>query len=102
MWSSREQRPHQSEASPGQYLQLAPEQSSSKYLSITVAFERPRMSPFTDRVALITGAGSGIGRQLALALSAEGARIAALDLRAESLEALAAALPGKAVAHAVA
>ena len=36
------------------------------------------MSGFADRVTLITGAGSGIGRQLALMLSAEGAAIAAL------------------------
>ena len=40
------------------------------------------MPSFADRVVLITGAASGIGRQLAILLSREGARIAALDLSA--------------------
>lgn len=39
------------------------------------------MSVFQDRVVLITGAASGIGRELARLLVAEGARIAALDLQ---------------------
>jgi NAD(P)-dependent dehydrogenase (short-subunit alcohol dehydrogenase family) len=39
-------------------------------------------------VALITGAGSGIGRQLALTLAAEGMTIAAVDLRPEGLSSL--------------
>lgn len=46
------------------------------------------MPPFADQVALITGAASGIGRQLAILLSREGARIAALDLSAAGLAAL--------------
>jgi NAD(P)-dependent dehydrogenase (short-subunit alcohol dehydrogenase family) len=46
------------------------------------------MSSFADRVALITGAASGIGRQLARLLSLEGARIAALDISAAGLGAL--------------
>lgn len=46
------------------------------------------MHSFADQVALITGAASGIGRQLARLLSQEGARIAALDLSAEGLAAL--------------
>jgi NAD(P)-dependent dehydrogenase (short-subunit alcohol dehydrogenase family) len=60
------------------------------------------MSEFLDRVALITGAGSGIGRQLARLLSAEGARIAALDVRPEGLTELATELTGKPVVTATA
>ena len=52
------------------------------------------MTRFVGRVALITGAASGIGRQLALSLAAEGARIAALDRQAEGLDALAAEIKG--------
>ena len=60
------------------------------------------MESFHNRVALITGAASGIGRQLAHTLAAEGARIAALDRQAEALDSLAAELKGKAMACAVA
>src|SRR5438128_69532 len=53
------------------------------------------MSAFANRVVLITGAGNGIGRQLALTLAAEGARIAAIDLQADALATLRAQLsPG--------
>lgn len=37
-----------------------------------------------DKVAIITGASSGIGRGIALMFSAEGARVAAFDIREES------------------
>jgi NAD(P)-dependent dehydrogenase (short-subunit alcohol dehydrogenase family) len=60
------------------------------------------MPSFADRVILITGAGSGLGRQFALQLAAEGAVIAAVDLRADSLEKLTAELPGKRLAWEVA
>src|SRR5271165_1615504 len=63
---------------------------------------RATMESFADRVVLITGAASGIGREFARVLAGEGARIAALDLRADSLEKLAADLKGKHVATAVA
>ena len=60
------------------------------------------MASFKDRVILISGAASGLGRQLALDLAAEGAAIAALDCRGESLEELAAELANKRLACAVA
>lgn len=60
------------------------------------------MSSFANRTALITGAGSGIGRQLAQMLAAAGARIAALDSRGDALDLLAATLPAGTVACAVA
>ena len=40
----------------------------------------------TNRVALITGAGSGIGRETALLLAEQGAKIAALDLALDNAE----------------
>ncbi len=60
------------------------------------------MTAFSDRVTFITGAGSGIGRQLALILADEGAAIAALDRQPEALERLASDLKGKPTACSVA
>jgi len=55
---------------------------------------------FTNRVVLITGAGSGIGRQMALTLAGEGALVAALDLKPEGLATLVADLNGQRIATA--
>jgi NAD(P)-dependent dehydrogenase (short-subunit alcohol dehydrogenase family) len=60
------------------------------------------MDSFRDRVVLITGAGSGIGRQLARTLASEGARIGDLDRQAEPLETLKTDLTGRECASAVA
>ncbi|MFF3221895.1 SDR family NAD(P)-dependent oxidoreductase [Nocardia suismassiliense] len=43
------------------------------------------MKNFTDKVAVITGAGSGIGRALALELARRGARLALSDINTESV-----------------
>ncbi len=51
------------------------------------------MRTFTDAVVAITGAGSGIGRALAVAASAKGARLALCDLNAEGLAATIDLLP---------
>lgn len=46
----------------------------------------------TDQVAVVTGAGSGIGRAIALRFAAEGARVVVAELRAETGEQTAAEL----------
>ena len=47
-----------------------------------------RNDRFTDKVVLITGAASGIGRAAALAFAAEGAQVAILDRSADALKAV--------------
>jgi NAD(P)-dependent dehydrogenase (short-subunit alcohol dehydrogenase family) len=57
---------------------------------------------FADRTAVVTGAGNGIGRAIALAFAAAGARVAAFDREADALAEtvrLVEALGGRAVAH---
>ncbi|HEY5172264.1 MAG TPA: SDR family NAD(P)-dependent oxidoreductase [Acidimicrobiia bacterium] len=49
-----------------------------------------RSSRLAGRVVLITGAGSGIGRETALRAASEGADIAAIDLNRDGLDSLAA------------
>ena len=44
------------------------------------------MGRFTDKVAIVTGAGSGIGRATATRLASEGATVACLDLNAAGAE----------------
>lgn len=55
------------------------------------------MDRFTDRVAAITGAGSGIGRALAVELAARGAHLALADLDEEGLRETVAACEGRGV-----
>ena len=51
------------------------------------------MKTLDDRVAVITGAGGGVGRALACRLAGEGCRLALLDIDAEALGGTLAALP---------
>src|SRR3712207_514267 len=48
---------------------------------------------FAGRTAVVTGAGSGIGRATALRLAREGARVVGVDIPADRLEQLAAGFP---------
>ncbi|MFF2217120.1 SDR family oxidoreductase [Streptomyces antibioticus] len=55
-------------------------------------------SPLKDRTAVVTGAARGLGAALAEALARRGARLALIDHDRPALDAVAAALPGPAVA----
>ena len=50
------------------------------------------------KVAVVTGAASGIGEATARRLSEEGASVVAVDWTADAVEAVAGSLPGQAVA----
>ena len=52
------------------------------------------MNELEGKVALVTGAGAGIGRAIAVRLAAEGATVGALDVQRERSEATAAAITG--------
>ena len=60
------------------------------------------MNDFAGRTALVTGAGSGIGRSLARLLLDAGARVGGIDRDADALRSLEAENPGKPFAQAVA
>lgn len=56
------------------------------------------MADLTGRVAVVTGAGSGIGRAIALRLGAAGAKVAALDLDEAAATEVSAAIGSQALA----
>jgi rhamnulose-1-phosphate aldolase/alcohol dehydrogenase len=62
---------------------------------------RPKPKPLATRVALVTGAGSGIGKAIAHRLAAEGACVVVADLNAEAASAVAEELGGPDTAVAV-
>ena len=45
------------------------------------------MTPFTDQIAVVTGASSGVGKAIALGLAAQGAILCLVGRKLETLEA---------------
>src|SRR4051812_22840818 len=54
--------------------------------SIRIHTQRDTMPLLTDQTAIITGAGQGLGRAIALEYAAEGASVALLDVNANAVE----------------
>ena len=52
------------------------------------------MDSFTGKLAVVTGGGSGMGRELVRQLAAQGCSVAACDINAESVKADRGAGPG--------
>jgi NAD(P)-dependent dehydrogenase (short-subunit alcohol dehydrogenase family) len=57
------------------------------------------MKIFENKVAVVTGAGSGIGKAIALALGARGVTVAVADINVEAAKQVAAEIGGTATAH---
>ena len=57
------------------------------------------MQRLNGRIAVVTGAASGIGRAISLAFAREGARVAALDVRADAARAVADEAEGEILAY---
>ncbi len=57
------------------------------------------MEPLNDKIAIVTGAASGIGQATAARLAAAGARVLMVDVDAEGLALAAAAIDGEVLTH---